>query len=230
MKHPNKSLVLASLQIKPYAYEPGSELANNFPAPELFDKRHDFLLSYTQSALAVLMTFHNERHFYSDASHGIRRAVTVALIDVTAKCVLSTATVRVNISNDHYIDRHRVDFPFAYADIDPDHTYKVLVRDESTKAVLDETCFNMFDPKQCGRNPAKWYKVERGGISPDDECQLYRSIEAKDFSYHRVRYFLKPQFKHRPLMLPEVEIRLYCPDGLVQTRYFVPEIGDTVTK
>lgn len=225
MKYPNKSLVLASLQVNPY--DTGSKFAQKFPAVELFDNRHDFLINYTQTALAVMMTFHNERYLYSDGSQGIRRTVTVFLIDITANCVLSNAITRVYIHKDSFIDKCRVDIPFAYSDINVEHSYKVIVRDDSTKYILGEKVFNLFDEHTFGSQPANWYKVENGGISPDDEYQLFKSVEARDYSYHRVRFFLTPQFKKMPAIMPEIEIRIYYPDGSVDNGFFVPECCDS---
>ena len=225
MKYPNKSLVLASLQVTPY--DTRSVFANKFPAVELFDNRHDFSINYTQKALAVLMTFHNERYLYSDESKGIRRTVTLFLLDITANCVLENMTARINIPKDYFIDKRRVDIPFAYSDINVEHSYKVIVRDDSTKHILGEKVFNLFDEQACGNHPASWYKVEKGGISPDNEYQLFKSVEARDYSYNRVRFFLKPQFKEMPAIMPEMEIRIYYPDGSIDDGFFVPECCDS---
>ncbi len=216
MKHVNNPLTLSKLQLRTNDAE--SNVTKSCPDIKLFDDRHDFLMGPDQSAIAVLMTFINERCLTSDRPRGIRRPVSITLLDVTECCVIKSTVIKVNISKDDIIGIYRADLPFAYADINSDHTYKVLVRDESSKIILGESIFHMFDEKRCGKVD-KWFAVESGGISPEYTNYLYRSLEATEMTYHKVRFNVWAQFREDPLIMPELEIRAYFPNGKIETRF-----------
>lgn len=215
MKHVNNPLTLSNLQLCTYDAE--SNVAKSYPDIE-FDNRHDFLMGSNQSAIAVQITFTNERSLM-DRPRGIRRPVSITLLDVTESCVMKSTVIKVNISQDDILGFYRADLPFAYVDINTDHTYKVLVRDESSKIILGESIFHMFDEMRCGEDVDKWFAVESGGISPEYTNRLYRSLEATEMTYHKVRFNVCAQFKEDPLIMPELEIRIYYPDGKVETRF-----------
>ena len=54
MTNSKNSLTLSKIQI--CAYSPDDEVAREFPAYEIFDDRHDFPISSTQSGVAVIVT------------------------------------------------------------------------------------------------------------------------------------------------------------------------------
>lgn len=224
MRHINTPLTLSNIKFAPYTAE--SDVAKSYPAAQSFDNRHDFLMEVSQSALAVLMTFTNERCLLSDTPSGIRRPVSVTLIDMTDSYVMETTTIRVNITKHDIIGIYRVDFPFAYANIVPDHTYKVSVRDESSKKFLGESTFHMFDEMLCGKHPDKWFVAELGGIISDYSHDFYKSLDAQELTYQKIQYQLTPAFRQTPFIMPELEVKIYFPDGSVSTRFCPPVCDD----
>lgn len=220
MKNIKNSLALSSINLN--AYDAESDVAKSYPAEELFDNRHDFSMGLSQSALAVLMVFTNESCLTNNNAHGIRRSVSVSLIDVTNSCVLETSVIRVSISRFAIKATYRVDFPFVYANINPCHTYKVSVRDESSKQIIGDSYFQMFDELKCGKEPDKWYVAERGGITPNNYDELYKALDIRDMDYCKVMFYLVPQFKEEPFIMPEVEIRVFFPDGSVESNFCTP--------
>lgn len=144
MKKDNKLPITLST-IKFSAYDAESPVAKSYPGIAFFDDRRDFSMNLRQSALAVLLYFSNQ------SPHGVRRPVSVALIDDDTTKVTSTTTVRVNIPGDELGTTIRVDFPFAYADIDRSHTYNICVRDDKSGAILGVRSFHMYDELYCGK-------------------------------------------------------------------------------
>mgnify|MGYP000806707226 FL=1 len=75
MTNSKNSLTLSKIQICAYSLD--DEVARVFPAYEIFDDRHDFPISSTQSGVAVMMIFCNERKFTTDNVSGVRRSISV---------------------------------------------------------------------------------------------------------------------------------------------------------
>ncbi len=226
MEHSTKNNPLALVEIALNAYSSDSEMASLYPAVELFDRRHDFFIDPDQTALAVLMFFTNERKLLSPDQAGIRRPVSVSIIDATAKIVFATRTITAYIPKSEIAGTYRVDLPFAYGDIDPDHTYKVSVRDETSKVILGESIFHVFDENRCGKHPADWYVCEKGGIIDNQSADYLKAIESDHMVYHTVRFDLRTEFKEMPLIMPETEVRIYFPDGTIQSRFCHPVAAD----
>ena len=75
----NTSLNLNTIFV--IAYGHNDELAKTFPAEERFDCRSDFDYGVDQKAVAVLMSFTNDRFFEGQNARGVRRRVSVSLVD-----------------------------------------------------------------------------------------------------------------------------------------------------
>lgn len=226
MNKKNNYLTLSKLQLCPYEDE-NSELVKLYPACEMFDDRHDFIMGLLQSALAVMMVFTNERRLMSEYASGVRRPVAVSLIDVTDGCVIASSKFNVNIPKGELTKVIRIDLPFTYANIAPDHCYKVSVKDDLNKTILGESFLRMFDELRCGKHPKDWFAVEKAGISScyaDDV--LYRSVEAIHMSYHKVKFYLTSHLREMPVVLPEVEVRIYFPNGDIKSDFCKIECDD----
>ena len=217
-------LILSALQL--WAYGPDSEVANEYPATGLFDMRHDFHISLTQSGMAVLLTFLNGRSLYSKISSGVRRPVSVSVIDVTADSVMCTAVIRINIPRDRHTGVFRADLPFAYADIDTCHSYKVEVHDVPSGQFLGESVFHTFDSLVMGNEPHCWYAAYKGCVLPRFGYDMYRSVNSEHMEFVNVCFNFVSHFKNEPDVVPEVEIRVYFPDGNIKSRFIRPECDD----
>lgn len=123
-----------------------------------------------------------------------------------------------------------IDFP-PTVDIQPNHTYKVVVRDEKASETLQEYVIHTYAEKDFG-HPSEWYTVESGALRPDNGHELYKSIaindENRDFY---LRFGFKQNFgKNPPMILPEVEVSIFREDYdeefHMHSRFFEPECID----
>lgn len=219
MKNDNKLPITLST-IKISAYDAESPLAKSYPGVAFFDDRRDFSMNLCQSALAVLLYFSNQ------SSRGVRHLVSVALVDDDTSKVISTTTVRVNIPIDEIGTSTRVDFPFAYADIDCSHTYNICVRDDKSGAILGYRSFHMYDELCCGKPLVDCFTATMGGVAEPDKYAFYKSIYAENLEYYEVRFKLQADFLEIPWTMPEMEIRIYYPDGKVESRFCELECED----
>lgn len=215
----DKRLPITLSTIKLSAYDADSPVAKSYPGIEFFDNRRDFPMNFCQSALAVLLYFSKEN------PNGVRRPVSVALIDDDTSKALSTSVVKVNIPNDEPGTRVRVDFPFSYADIDHTHTYTISVRDDKSGAILGFRSFHMYDEYFYGK-PADCITATMGGLAKPDRCAYYKSIYAENLEYYEVRFNLKASFQEMPWTMPEAEIRIHYPDGKIDSRFCELECED----
>lgn len=217
MKKIENPLSLSAILLN--AHSQDSEIAVNYPGEELFDLRHDFLMGPEQSSLAVLMIFANERSLMSNPQAGVRRKISVSLINATEKTLIRTNEMTVSMGKYDETKSIRVDFPFLYYEINQDHTYKVRVRDENSHKILGEKSFLMFDEDCNGKIVSEWFDFYEGGISPYYMNSLHRSYCSENMYYNIVRFNLHTAFKKMPLILPEVEVRVYYPNGEIESRF-----------
>lgn len=218
----NNPLKLAKIELCNYSPDAGTAPVS--PRLRDFDSRSDFYMDSSQTTMTAALMFTNERILNSSARHpvGLRRKVSVSILDVTAGEILHTAFLRVSFTSDEYIRLRRIDLPLPYETVDTDHSYKVLVRDECSKRLLGEKVFHLYDAAVLGPRPYEWYKVRSGGLCSgwDDEMCLCVYIGCHD--YYRIRFNLEGNFAQDPLTPPELEMRLYAPDGKVESWFVRP--------
>ena len=220
MKKTTYPLSLSTIKIN--AYCPSDDMAQTYPGPELFDLRTDFLLNYEQSALGVFMIFSNDSYTANAPARGLRRNVSVSLIDTTDDCVMATTTILVNINRFNDIMPARVDLPFAYTNIYHHHSYKVRVTDVTSGCLLGEVAFRMF----CGKNVSQWFNAYSAGISLTGGYDLLRSTDVCCYSYCSIRFNLECRMKTIPDIMPHAEVRIYYPDGTVESHFCKIECDD----
>ena len=220
----NTPLTLSPLKLT--TYSPDDEVAKSFMEFEMFDSRHHFSVGLTQSGIAIMMRFVNKRAFSNKPSKGIRRMVTVKLVDASAYLTVAITRIRITIPAGVKDDFHRVDFPFAYSNICKDHTYKVIVTDDNSRETLGETSFNIYDELLYGEDTSRWYVVEAGGLCPEHEKEYYKSYNVETLSYPKVRFDILPKISPVPDILPELEIRVYFPDGTIDNSFCSPICDD----
>lgn len=173
-----------------------------------FDDRHDFLVDEFFSGIAVRIDLSNDCN-----GKGVRRCVTLSLVDATIRCVVSSRTVKVNMSKDEFFKDYYVCFPADEADLKPGHTYKMVTADDTASQTLGESIFHLFDGKRLG-HPSEWYEVCDGGVRPAWKDELYKTIRTIDTHDYYVRFNLGQKFGYMlPNVLPELEMRLYYPGG-----------------
>lgn len=217
----NNILTLNTLYVN--AYDFNDEIADNFPASELFDGRSDFDYGTDLKAVAVLMTIVNERFFKGRDASGVRRRVSVSLIDDDERNIVSDASVLVNIPRGRMSQEIRVDLPLSYSDIVTSGRYRIVVRDESSKKIIGEKKIYFYDRLYLGKRPDKWYEPLKGGLMPDDDETLYKQYCVYPGTFGRVSFILRDNMKIPVLLKPEVEVRFTFGDSSQQSHFVTPE-------
>lgn len=190
----------------------------------VFDTRHDFMISQPELMLAVRMVFANERALADDASKGIRRKVTVSLIDADTNKLYATTTASVAIKAGSFCGQVTVTLPFKYDDVDFNHSYRVVVRDLHSKQTLGYNDLWLFPRFLSGVYATDLLKPDYAGFAPNFTTLLHKSIDAEPMEFHYVRFFLTPDERAQlSEIVPEMEVRVLFPDGSMETRFVAPE-------
>lgn len=176
-------------------------LINQFP----FDDRSDFIADPSLAGIAVKIAVTNERF-----DSGVRRNVTLTLVDVTSRCEVATQSLKIILRRQECFKDYYAHFP---ADgIIPGHTFKLIIDDPIASHTIDQRVFRLIDANPLP-HPAEWYGVCDGGIRPAWESNLYKSIGTEDGQRYYVRFNIEQKLGYRlPSVLPELELRLYVPD------------------
>ncbi|MCM1515557.1 MAG: AAA family ATPase [Paraprevotella sp.] len=197
----------------------------------VFDQRHDFVLDLPSPRLAVRMTFTNERCMNGVSGKGVRRPVDVTLFDSVNKKIHAVTTVSVNLKNgEAYGDFHAC-LPIDFYKVDFDHAYLVTVRDKKSGHLLGEQELRFFRRLYCGCNVEEILNPVCAGIEPNGEDALYRSFDADLMVCHNVRFHLVPEDTVAlPAFLPEMEVRIYLPDGTMESKFVTPVMDEDDAK
>ncbi len=178
-----------------------------------FDARHDFLLDADFDGIVLQLEFASKRYF-SDDMRGVRRQVSVMLVDATERVPVTQKSIRVAmLATESHQTRHVV-FSMAEAGFRNGHTYRVVVRDDTAGTLLEESVIHTFSTEVL-EHPCLWFEVTGGGIRPDWEpFSIYRSMKVESGKELNVRFNLTHNFGvNVPAILPELEVRLYNPEG-----------------
>lgn len=192
-----------------------------------FDGRHDFVLDADFGGIVLQIEFGNRRYFCDD-SRGVRRHVSVELVDATLRVPVAEKSVKVTMSSMQSHLTKYVTFSMAEAGFRHDHTYRVVVRDDISGSLLEESVIHTYDPDALG-HPFSWYEVAGGGIRPEwEHFSIYRSMKVEPGKVLYARFNLSHNFGDKlPAILPELEVRLYNPEGMANNVRFVePQFVD----
>lgn len=190
-----------------------------------FDRRHDFLIDSSFAGIAAKVDLGNDRYCTSD-DRGVRRRISITLVDHTSRCELATRYVKVNMPKDNPYKTIYELFPADEIDFRSEHTYGLVVCDETASTVIDEQIFHVYGQRELGM-PADWYTVDCCGVRPDWKDSIYRSVDIERGDLN-ARFNVAQNFGNKvPKILPELEIRLYYPDGdIVNSRFIEPQCID----
>lgn len=214
---------LSRLQVRPY--DPTSKVANEYPACHLFDDRHDFVMLKHQSGLAILMTFANECFFsLSECVAGVNAKVSVSVVDRDEMRVVGVAKADVIMTANDMSCMCRADIPFAYENANAAHQYLVTVRDEISGTILGHKEFSLYDLPEIKMLPTKWYEAKQGCVvrCRPTKCVPFLSIDTKDGTYYAARFEVDSKLSNKVNTLPELEMRIYFPDGEIESSYCTP--------
>lgn len=219
-----------------------------------YGDRHDFAVGRDFCGMAVRMEFHN-RHISNGADKGVRRKVTCALVDCASRCAVAMQQVRVCMGKDEFVKFVYLNFPVApggwmnpnqdfpaepgggmnpdqdfpvapEGGMDPDRAYRLVVCDEAARETLGVFTVRLFSREVLG-DPADWYEARSGGVRPGWEAKVYKSVDAMEvWDYYAGFCLMQKMGPMPPLVLPEVEIRLFQPDGTVSSTFMEPVCHD----
>lgn len=205
-----------------------------------YGDRHDFAVGRDFCGIAARVEFHN-RHISNGADKGVRRKVTCALVDCASRCAVATRQVRVCMGKDEFVKSVYLNFPVAPEGgmnpdqdfpvapgkgMNPDRAYRLVVCDEAAQETLGVSTVRLFSREVLG-DPADWYEARSGGVRPGWEMKVYKSVDAAEvWDYYAGFCLMQKMGPMPPLVLPEVEIRLFQPDGTVSSTFMEPVCHD----
>lgn len=219
-----------------------------------YGDRHDFAVGRDFCGIAARVEFHN-RHISNGAYKGVRRKVTCALVDCASRCAVATQQVRVCMGKDEFVKFVYLNFPVSpevemgsgrgipvspggemnpdqdfpvapEGGMNPDRAYRLVVCDEAARETLGVSTVRLFSREVLG-DPADWYEARSGGVRPGWEMKFYKSVDAAEVWNYYVSFCLMQKMGPMPpLVLPEVEMRLFQPDGTVSSMFREPVCHD----
>lgn len=191
-------------RIQFHTYDPTDESVSIDRLP--FNNRGDFALCSPQGGIAVKITFNNDRY-----DTGVRRDVALTLVDATTRCEVATRTVRLSMCRREFTKNVYADFHAE--EIEPGHTYRLVVSDTGASQTLAGKVIHVLDMDRLP-HPAEWYGTCDGGLRPAWESNLYKSLNTTNGHDYYVRFNLEYKLGYLlPAIMPELELRLYLPEG-----------------
>lgn len=178
-----------------------------------FDLRNDIVVSPKTYSLAVSLSFFNENWLSAEISSIIRRKLTVILADDTTGAFVSSKAVKLSFPACEMTATERLHIPFKAAALPLDRDYRLIVTDAATGATLGSRQFHVFPDRYDGRKIEDAYSAEEAGVMPADCNSFFFSHPFSAGDYARVRFNLCYEFNDWPEKFPEVEIRIFFPDG-----------------
>ncbi len=190
-----------------------------------FDTRRDFIITKPYPLLAVRMVFANEHCIKGDSSRGIRRNVSVCLIDAVNQKLMSSTDTSVCIKSGCFSRSVTTWLPIEFDEVNFKHTYLIVIRDRKSGQLLGEQSLRFFRHYYSHTFMTDLLKPVYGGIEPDFSPVLYKAFDAKPMTYHYASFYLIPdEGITLPPYLPEMEVKIYFPDGSIESSFFVPVV------
>lgn len=130
------------IQFYTYNCDESDELVfiDQFP----YDNRHDFFVDGSLAGIAIKAEVVNIRF-----ERGARRDVSFTVVDMTERCETAVQRIKICIAKDGIKDVH-VHFPAETSGIVGDHTYKLVVRDETADEPLAESMIHLLGKSTMG--------------------------------------------------------------------------------
>lgn len=179
-----------------------------------YDDRHDFLVDSFLGGIAVKIALSNY-----NIDKGARRNISLSLVDMTARCEVGKRQIMICLAKDDFKFVH-THFPVESSELIAGHTYKLVVSDETASQTLAESIIHLLTKANRGE-PTEWYEICDGGIRPSWKEGLFKSLNTVDGHDYMVQFNVMPQIGCLlPSVMPELEIRLYYPEGSCVKSFF----------
>ncbi len=191
-----------------YAYGRSEKVDQTFTDTKIFDNRQDIAVDSDFGGIAIKVSI-NSLHF----DKGVRRLLAFVLVDMTSRCEVATHREKVIIHKEELFKDIYVDFPAEVHELKAGHSYRLVATDEGSSRQLSRRVFHLYDLENLDA-PWDWYLVPSGGIRLPWDDTLYKSLDAREGQYYYVRFNIEHTFgDNPPKIMPELEIRLFHPDG-----------------
>lgn len=184
-----------------------------------FDCRNDVVVSPQTSAIAVAITLFNEKWLSPGNDRRIRRKLILILTDAESDARISSKAITVNIPGGLMSTEMCAHLPFKAMSLPLDHDYNLIVTDAATGVQLGHREFHVFPNRYAGRKIEDAFSAEEAGITAVCGSRLFSSLSPRPNDYASVRFNLMYEFNDRLDKMPDVEIRLYFPDGSLISRF-----------
>lgn len=195
-------------------------------AETIFDSRNDLVISPRTSAIAVALSFYNEHWHQGDERGQIRRQLTLILADATGTARLASKTVTLKTSAREICPNVRAHLPFRASSLPLDRDYMLIVMDASSGALLSTRSFHALPSCHSGRNIEDVFSAIEAGIASAGSGRLFSSLDVRPGAYASVRFDLQYECSEPMEQVPQVEMRLYFPDGSFAQRFLPAECDD----
>ncbi len=202
--------------------------ATRFNLSEMvFDSRHDFILTLPSPRLAVRMVFANERYLSGPCRYGVRRPVSVTLTDTKNNSLLAAVSITIHLKNFEMYGTAHTCLPIDFDKVDFTHSYVLTVRDEKTGQILGKKTVHFFRQFQGRTYISEVLRPAYAGVQPDFSWKLYKSFDAETMVCQYIRFYLNQKDSvELPPFLPEMEVRVYFPDGSIESKFVTPTCED----
>lgn len=178
-----------------------------------FDLRNDIVVSPKTYSLAVSLSFFNENWQSAEIGSLIRRKFTAILTDDATGEFVSSKAVILRAPACEMTTTELLHIPFKAAELPLDRDYRLIVTDATTGAALGSRQFHILPDIYDGRKIEDAFSAEEAGVMPVDCNSFFSSYPFNAGDYARVRFNLCYEFNDWPEKFPEVEIRIFFPDG-----------------
>ena len=196
-----------------------TEISAKYPAFDLFDQRRDHSVTYQNFSLAVCFLATNTRQLKNNSSAGINRPVSIAVINADSKKTLAGQTVWITIGRGTVSKPMRFDLPICADEISFDSAFTVIVTDELTRVTLAHKQIIFFDERDYTYPIASDWVVDGASVSPYCLTRRFRAIKSDPLVFNKVRFDLTRLNKYHVNEFPEMEIRIFFPDGSVKRSF-----------
>jgi len=216
-------LDVASLKVA--VSDPSNEIGTEYPAYELFDSRRDQSIAFDNFNLSISLLAANIRHPENGNTVGVHRPIAITIAEKESDRVLASKTVWVTIPKGETSKQFRVDIPVYSGNINFNNLYVIYLRDYLTDTHLIKKEIVFYDERD--HNPiANDWVVMGASVAPHFSERQYRSYKANERTHNKVRFDLARLNKYHASDCPEMEIRVFFPDGSIMRDFCTVEFDN----
>lgn len=191
-----------------------------------FNNRNDLVFSPRTTAIAVMLSLFNEEWFTPINAHGHSCRLRIILADAEGCTPIACKTLNVKIPVREVCTDARGWLTFKADSLPLDRDYCIIVRDADTGLQLGSKAFHALPCQHDGRSIEDVFYAYEAGVARTYNNRLFTSLDIPQGNYASVRFNLQYDCSEPLEKVPDVEIRLYFPDGSFTHRFLPPECDD----